>query len=85
MVTLDGWRTAPARHCSHGSPEGGCEGGRGYAPCAPGEFVYCAHGVDSRRVTREGAPSCPWCRGETRRQRNRDTWQPPRTRLGQMG
>lgn len=79
MIPVDGWRSALARYCSHGCAEAsGCEGGRGFGPCGPGEFIYCPHGVDARKATRDGAPHCAWCRGVTRRQANRDTWQPPR-------
>jgi hypothetical protein len=80
MISLDGWRSALARYCEHGNSDaGGCEGGRGYGPCAPGEFVYCAHGVDVRMVTKDGSPCCAWCRGVSRRQANRSTYYPPRS------
>lgn len=78
MITLDGWGSALTRYCQHGDPEGTCTGARGYAPCAQDEYTYCQHGGDIRATTKEGAPRCPWCRGVTRKQRNRDTWQPPR-------
>ena len=76
MITLDGWRSADARarYCQHGCPEPSCDGDRRYAPCLPGEYVYCAHGVDGRAVTKAGEPSCSYCRGITRRYRNPDTW-----------
>ena len=80
MIPLDGWGSALTRYCQHGDVPGGCLGsrGNGYLPCGPDEYVYCLHGADSRMQTREGAPRCSWCRGVTRRQANRDTWQPPR-------
>lgn len=66
------------RYCPHGSPQPACDGDRLSAPCLDGEYVYCVHGVDLRRQTRNGEPHCPWCRGITRRQRNPSTWRRPR-------
>jgi len=75
MITLDGWRAdALTRYCAHGSPEPACEGDRRYAPCLPGEFTYCAHGIDTRARTKDAEPSCSYCRGITRRYRNPGTW-----------
>lgn len=63
-----------SRYCPHGEPEPLCDGGRGAAPCLSAEYVYCAHGVDSRQRTKEGEARCAYCRGITRRYRNPDTW-----------
>ena len=65
------------RFCVHGQPEPMCEGTRLTAPCLPSEYTYCAHGVDQRKRTKDGASHCSYCRGVTRRHANPDTWRPP--------
>jgi hypothetical protein len=78
-MSLDGWRYAPTPYCPHGCPLPSCQGSvaSGVAPCADGDYRYCAHGVPLK-VTRDGQPLCAACRGVSRRQRNPDTWQPIR-------
>jgi len=75
MLALDGWRAAAQlRYCAHGAPLPACDGDRLSAPCLESEYVFCAHGADSRKLTRNCEACCPWCRGITRRYRNPDTW-----------
>lgn len=53
-----------------------CEGSSRTAPCASSEYTYCAHGVDTRKLTRDNQPRCAYCRGVSRRIANKDTWRP---------
>ncbi len=66
------------RFCPHG--QNPCIGNpdRGIPPCHPGEYIYCAHGIDDRALTKDTDSRCPYCRGVTRKERNRDTWRPRR-------
>jgi hypothetical protein len=75
-MSLDGWSAGATRYCTHGSPEPACGGGPLIAACLPADYRYCAHGVQL------WGDHCAYCRGVTRRQRNPDTWQPPRRRSG---
>jgi hypothetical protein len=65
---------AATGYCQHGRSH--CEGDltKGIAGCLPGEFNYCAHGVFTGRSTTSGEHRCPYCRGVTRMERNRDTY-----------
>ena len=72
--------TAPAAtgYCSHGQSPCTGDPTRDLAACLPAEHHHCGHGVDARRVTRDGAHTCPYCRGVTRRSKNLETWRPAR-------
>jgi len=60
--------TPPLLFCPHGA-ELGDDRDR-CRVCAPGDYHYCSHGVNQWVTTRDGQPSCPTCRGATRRSRN---------------
>lgn len=70
---IDGWCPHGERPC-RGDPE------HGLPACADAEHRYCPHGVRRSLTTTEHEPRCPYCRGVKRPDRNRDTYQPRRTR-----
>jgi hypothetical protein len=77
---MTAWTSAAINgFCPHGSSP--CRGDptRQLAACHASEHHFCAHGIDARDSTSEGQHRCPYCRGVTRREKNRDTWRPRRT------
>jgi hypothetical protein len=78
-MTGSPWRgAATTGYCVHAQSPCRGDPDRQLPACLASEHHYCGHGVDSRQVTSDGQPRCSYCRGVTRREKNRDTWRPRR-------